>query len=323
MNVTMCTNNHYFDSDMYDVCPICGAGVKANNFSDSGKKSSGSPKFGGLFHKKKNTEERAAEPVSRGNPVSMPESFSQSGKKMPVYSNQVSGTTGGGGLQPIGGQPNSEKTIDFWNVNKSSREDKEPAVNTAVNSVPEPSVSANASEKDSGESDKSESAAAEPEQSRPSLLDAVKKVSANTDEKTISYFSAANKKMLSSDTPKGPVDPVVGWLVCVSGPHFGDSFSIVSGKNSIGRSTENKIVISGDNTVSRSKHALIIYEPKKRNFYLQPGDGSGLTYLNNDDVFETKIISAKDIIEIGSSKFMFVPLCDESFSWSDYEENEQ
>ena len=32
MNVTMCTNNHYFDSDMYDVCPICGAGVKANNF---------------------------------------------------------------------------------------------------------------------------------------------------------------------------------------------------------------------------------------------------------------------------------------------------
>lgn len=87
----------------------------------------------------------------------------------------MSGTTGGGGLQPIGGQPNSEKTIDFWNVNKSSREDKEPAVNTAVNSVPEPSVSANASEKDSGESDKSESAAAEPEQSRPSLLDAVKR----------------------------------------------------------------------------------------------------------------------------------------------------
>ena len=72
MNVTMCTNNHYFDSDMYDVCPICGAGVKAHNFSDSGKKSSGSPKFGGLFHKKKNTGERAAERLSRGNPVCMP-----------------------------------------------------------------------------------------------------------------------------------------------------------------------------------------------------------------------------------------------------------
>lgn len=37
MNVTMCTNNHYFDSDMYDVCPICGAGVKANNFRIPGK----------------------------------------------------------------------------------------------------------------------------------------------------------------------------------------------------------------------------------------------------------------------------------------------
>lgn len=323
MNVTMCTNNHYFDSDMYDVCPICGAGVKANNFSDSGKKSSGSPKFGGLFHKKKNTEERAAEPVSRENPVSMPESFSQSGKKMPVYSNQVSGTTGGGGLQPIGGQPNSEKTIDFWNVNKSSREDKEPAVNTAVNSVrslrslqmhrrriAENRTKVNRQRRNRSRAD-------------PHCWMQSKRFLQIRTKKTISYFSAANKKMLSSDTPKGPVDPVVGWLVCVSGPHFGDSFSIVSGKNSIGRSTENKIVISGDNTVSRSKHALIIYEPKKRNFYLQPGDGSGLTYLNNDDVFETKIISAKDIIEIGSSKFMFVPLCDESFSWSDYEEKEQ
>ena len=68
MNVTMCTNNHYFDSDMYDVCPICGAGVKANNFSDSGKKSSGSPKFGGLFHKKKNTGRKGGRTRIKGKP---------------------------------------------------------------------------------------------------------------------------------------------------------------------------------------------------------------------------------------------------------------
>lgn len=30
MNVTMCANNHYFDNDMYDSCPICGAAVKSN-----------------------------------------------------------------------------------------------------------------------------------------------------------------------------------------------------------------------------------------------------------------------------------------------------
>lgn len=81
MNVTMCTNNHYFDSDMYDVCPICGAGVKANNFSDSGKKSSGSPKFGGLFHKKKNTEERAAEPYQGETLSACPSPFHKAVKK--------------------------------------------------------------------------------------------------------------------------------------------------------------------------------------------------------------------------------------------------
>lgn len=53
MNVTMCTNNHYFDSDMYDVCPICGAGVKANNFSDSGKNPRDRPNSAVCFIRRK------------------------------------------------------------------------------------------------------------------------------------------------------------------------------------------------------------------------------------------------------------------------------
>ena len=63
---------------------------------------------------------------------------------------------------------------------------------------------------------------------------------------------------------------------------------------------------------------MITFEPKKRFFYLQPGDSSGLTYLNDDYIDESKKLKPKDIIELGDSKFLFVPLCDETFSWEEY-----
>ena len=70
--------------------------------------------------------------------------------------------------------------------------------------------------------------------------------------------------------------------------------------------------------MSREKHAMVIYEPKKRNFYIQPGDSSGLTYLNDDYITESKRLAAKDILEIGDCQFVFVPLCGDDFSWEDY-----
>lgn len=112
-------------------------------------------------------------------------------------------------------------------------------------------------------------------------------------------------------------EPVVGWIVCIEGNEFGKPFQIVSGKNSIGRHKENSIVIN-DKSVSREKHAFIIYEPKKRNFYVQPGEGSQLTYLNDENIMEAKPLKKNDIIEIGSGKYIFIPLCSEEFSWEDY-----
>lgn len=171
--------------------------------------------------------------------------------------------------------------------------------------------------------DKPETQKSEPEQltAQSPLKAAVQKASANTEGKTMSYFSAATSGASNGATQKPQntaTDPVVGWLVCIGGNHFGESFNIGAGKNSIGRNDENKIILDKDNKVSRSKHALITYEPKKRNFYLQPGDSSGLTYLNDDYIDESKKLGARDIIEIGDSKFIFVPLCDETFSWEDF-----
>ena len=150
-----------------------------------------------------------------------------------------------------------------------------------------------------------------------SLKEAVKNASASNEGKTMSYFSTATS---SSEKVSNKVqsEPVVGWLVCTKGAHFGEAFFIYSGKNSIGRNTENRIAITEDNSISRSKHALIVYEPKKRNFFIQPGDSSGLTYLNDEYITESHMLTAKDVIELGDSSFIFVPLCGQDFSWEEY-----
>ncbi len=118
-----------------------------------------------------------------------------------------------------------------------------------------------------------------------------------------------------AEVPKQMAEPIVGWLVCVQGKRYGECFTIGAGKNSIGRGSGNRIRIEGDTQVSRSQHAHIIYEPKSRKFYLQPGDSSGLTYLNQQLVLVPELLKERDEIGLNESRFLFIPLCNESFSW--------
>ncbi|MNZ79439.1 hypothetical protein D3C78_980420 [compost metagenome] len=111
------------------------------------------------------------------------------------------------------------------------------------------------------------------------------------------------------------IQPVTGWLVCVEGPQMGQDYRIMLEKNFIGRAEEMHIRIIGDNAVSRRNHAVIVYDPKKRNFYLLPGDASGLAYHNNEAVYSPAELNAYDLIQLGRSKFVFVPLCGPHFEW--------
>ncbi|WP_139488171.1 FHA domain-containing protein [Brevibacillus dissolubilis] len=111
------------------------------------------------------------------------------------------------------------------------------------------------------------------------------------------------------------VEPVTGWLVCIEGPQLGQDYRIMSEKNFIGRAEEMHIRIIGDNTISRRNHAVIVYDPKKRNFYMLPGDASGLAYHNNEAIYSPVELSAYDVIQLGRSKFIFIPLCGVHFEW--------
>jgi len=159
----------------------------------------------------------------------------------------------------------------------------------------------------------------EPEQSSAtvsSVADELKKVSSDYGGMTVGFFSAPKKNQERTASEfRTNTDPVVGWLICLRGEHFGESFNVYSGRNSIGRSHSNRICISRDVSVSREKHAWIVYDPRKRSFLLQPGEVRGLVYLNGNILTKPAEIRGDERIEIGNTILKLVPLCGEYFSW--------
>lgn len=145
-----------------------------------------------------------------------------------------------------------------------------------------------------------------------SLQDAISQAKQMDDDedgqKTVSYYDNA----IGSE-------PVVGWLVCIEGANFGQDFRLKSGRNFIGRASSMDVVLDGDNTISREKHAVILFEPKKCLFLVQPGDSRELFYLNDDVVLSPTQIVAYDQLTIGDTKLVFIPCCNDRFNWNDYE----
>lgn len=109
------------------------------------------------------------------------------------------------------------------------------------------------------------------------------------------------------------IDPVVGWLVCVEGPQRGRDYRLHSERNLIGRAPEMDVCITGDESISRNAHAIIVFEPRQRTFRLSTGEGRGLVYLNDEAVEGVTKLEPNSIIELGQTKLMFVPF---PFSWT-------
>ena len=120
---------------------------------------------------------------------------------------------------------------------------------------------------------------------------------------------------MGGETLGTKLDPVVGWLVCLAGPDRGRDFRLHAEKNFIGRAPSMDVCV-GDETVSREKHALVIFDPKKQVFWAVPGDASGLVYLNGDIVNTPSQMKQEDILEVGKTKLVLIPFCGERYSWS-------
>ena len=108
---------------------------------------------------------------------------------------------------------------------------------------------------------------------------------------------------------------VVGWIVCIRGELLGSAFNIYKGKNTIGSSMENVIVLTGANGIAPVEHISIAFDANK-NFFVLPGYGEAL--VNGIPFVQPKFIRAKDIISIGNGNYMFVPLHSNDFDWDMY-----
>lgn len=114
----------------------------------------------------------------------------------------------------------------------------------------------------------------------------------------------------------GGIDPVVGWLVCVQGPDRGRDYRIHGERNAIGRAPTMDIPITGDAAISRERHAVLSYDPRRQTFRLAPGESRGIVYLNGEEVVAATELQPYDSIELGETKLLFVPFCGERFVWS-------
>ncbi|MBM3812645.1 MAG: FHA domain-containing protein [Acidimicrobiia bacterium] len=124
--------------------------------------------------------------------------------------------------------------------------------------------------------------------------------------------SSAGATRRLDQTPTG-TRPVVGWLVCVEGPDKGRDFRLHPEKNFLGRDSSMDVCLSQDAAISRHRHATVIYDPKKKDFWLQPGDAEGLVYLNGNLVNTPTQVSAYELVELGNSKLVLVPFDNERY----------
>lgn len=137
------------------------------------------------------------------------------------------------------------------------------------------------------------------------LSELVKQVKDEDDggQATIGYFGAVE------------TEPVVGWLVAISGSHYGEDFKLKTGRNFIGRASNMDVCLSGDASISREKHAIVLYEPRGNVFLVQPGDAKELFYLNDNVVLAAAEINAYDVLSLGETNLLFIPCCSDKFNW--------
>jgi len=141
---------------------------------------------------------------------------------------------------------------------------------------------------------------------------------ADSGEKTVYMGGGSSGAAEPAAAEPASAEPILlsGWLAIISEQGRGQSYTLTFGMNNLGRSEENHVAIrNGDQSISRHKHATIIYDYDNNIFYIKHGEGQFLTYLNGEVLLDTKQLHANDRIKLGSTELIFIPLCSDKFNW--------
>jgi len=125
----------------------------------------------------------------------------------------------------------------------------------------------------------------------------------------------ATVAMTESDMDYLPRIHARAFLVCIDGPMTGASFVFQENKAIIGRQKNYEIALFRDPSVSRSPHAIIKYDKNTLKYTVAPGDAEKLVSVNGAFISQEQELGIYDILGIGQSRLLFIPVCSEKFAW--------
>lgn len=206
MKKVRCLNGHFFDSDIYDKCPLCNS-VKVDENDANGVESAKS-----VTQEKKHLfpwmkDNKKAAEIVRVEDGAVDKTFSIFGndndKSKPI--NEIySCASAKPATDAAGADSHSDKKVEDASVKKS---EPSAAFEESTNSV------------------------------AVSIKDEIKNARLDSN-KTIGFFSMPVPKTqedgtASTNIPATQNEPLVGWIVCINGVNFGKGFSLFSGMNSV------------------------------------------------------------------------------------------
>lgn len=281
MKLTRCMHNHYYDGSKHSKCPHCVE--KGFIPSDEEKLRKDIPALCEYVDEKHEPKDLSA--VSIHPPLRVTSS--------PEYGNSDTKTTDlihGINADPAAAVPPQSDT-GVVNQPAVSQKINEEATDEQVNTESLPDV--HLPEKNEDQS------------SLQNEISSVRQF-VGQDSKTVAFYDVE------------ATEPTVGWLIALNGAYVGESFTLKAGRNNIGRWTKMDVALPQEASVSRDRHAILTYDPSGRKFFIQPGEGNALVYLNDEILLVPSLLKDEDVIKLGECKLLFKLLCGDTFTWDTY-----
>lgn len=301
MKLVQCPKNHYYDADKYSECPVCNpsSAMKQSRIvveDDDDKTVALNMDDAQNVQPQENEDRRRFDSIT-GKPL-YPEEKNSVENNEKIFDPET-----GKRLVPEDVVPSYDSTTG----KKLSTENDQPIYDpmTGERLVPEEDATKPLEMPDS-------KPVASDEDIQEMIQHSTATVSEDDDATVPLYASGEN----AGNSGRGYV---VGWLVAVKGPAKGKSYELYEGKNSVGRLNTQDVCIDNDRSIARNKHAVVIFDPKKKSFIAMPGESKELYYVNEELVLGPTPLKAKDLLSLGETELMLMPLCDDTFTWDEKE----
>lgn len=87
-------------------------------------------------------------------------------------------------------------------------------------------------------------------------------------------------------------------LVCINGPHIGEVYQLTAGITTVGRSSDNVIVLFKDKEISRH-HAIVLFESDR--YVVQDQNSLNGTFVNDEQISGPRYLENGDVVMVGVS----------------------